>query len=398
MRPRQRNTGHVSRARANNLILLLLALLCLTACAARPEEPILELPDIPAQPQGPADPEPGEKSSGWSCIAEQLYSLEISGLSGEIEQVFATDDRTLVFARSETGVTLWPFDLQTGLPVGNALELGDILWYSTETLADGTLPLVRSEGTPGQWETVLFLDPTAMTVQTMVLPNPGGHYGLHFSPDRQYAALSTFEGLEIRDGATMTQLLLAIPVVKDETQDHAERQTVWAEDWYSGTVLTARLAEPDLVKCPVIIDMADKSITYVTDLNLCQGRLLDDRTMLWYNYFKFAPAGTYDRVTGDRTELVFLDTLYADAMTCIALSDESVALSYLTTENGKPTDAWVSVMTLRRGYTVARTSLPLDGVYGAFEQLAFTPDGTTLLALYARDDQPGKNVIRLPLS
>ena len=67
-------------------------------------------------------------------------------------------------------------------------------------------------------------------------------------------------------------------------------------------------------------------------------------------------------------------------------------------EQGRPADAWISVMTLRRGYTVARVSLPLAGEYGAFEQLAFIPDGTALLALFTQDGQSGKSVIRMPLS
>lgn len=396
MKCRPRNTGTASRARASKLTALLLALLCLAGCTAQPETPTLDLPDLPEKPV--QTPPKEEKTSGWSCAAEELYSLDISRISGEIEQVLATEDRVLVFGREGTGITLYPFALDTGLPAGQPLPMGDILWYPAEPLADGTLTFARSEGEPGLWQTVLFLDPGSLTLRTMPLPVPGSYYGLHFSPDRQYAALSTFEGLQIFDGATMTQLLLAIPVVKEETDGHAERQTVWAETWHSGTVLTARLAEPDLVRCPVIIDMADKSVAYVTDLDLCQGRFLDGGTLLWHNYFNFAPAGLYDLKTGKRTELVFLDTLHVDAMSCIALSRETVALSYITLEQGRPGDAWISVMTLRQGFTVARTELPLEGRYGGFEQLAFTPDGTTLLALFSRDGQPQRSVLRLPLS
>lgn len=393
MRPRPKNTGTESKARASKLLVLLLCLL-LTACGREAQEPVLELPDLPNAPESPRNP---EKTSGWSSTAENLYSLDVTLIFGEIEQILASEDKALIFARSETGITLYPYGLENGMPASEPLPLGDILWYPTEPLADGTLPLVRSEGEPGQWQTVLFLDPADLSVQTMHIPRPGSYYGLHFSPDRQYAALSTFDGLQVLDGATMTQLLLAVPVVYEETADHAERQTVWAETWHSGTVLTARLAEPDLVRCPVIIDMVDKSVTHVTELDLCQGRFLEDGRMLWHNYFRFAPAGSYDLKTEKRTELVFLDTLHSDVMSCIALSRDSVALSYIVKEQDTPKDAWISVMTLNRGFTVARASLPLAGRYGAFEQLSFTPDGTTLLALFDPDQGP-KQVLRLPLS
>ena len=133
-------------------------------------------------------------------------------------------------------------------------------------------------------------------------------------------------------------------------------------------------------------------------MDLCQGRLLEDGTILWHNYFNFAPAGLYDRATGQRTELAYLDTLFADATTCIALSDETVALTYITMEQGSPQEAWISVMTLRQGFTVARTSLPLEGRYGAFEQVFYTPDGTALLAVFARDGVTEKSVYRLALN
>jgi len=398
MRPRPKNTGIASRARASKLAALVLVCLLLCGCSNSEEQPELVLPSIPAPQESAPQPQNPEKQSGWECIAEQLYSLDAELVYGEIEHVLASEDKIMVFARDSRGVTMWPYHLGTGLPAGEPIFFGDVLWYPAEPLADGVLPLVRSEGAPGQWQTVLFLDPAALTVETMEMPHPGSYYGLHFSPDRQYAALSTFDGLQIWDGATMTQLLLGIPVVKEESNDHAERQTVWSETWYSGTVLTARLAEPDLVKCPVIIDMADKSVTYVTELDLCQGRFLNDTTMVWHNYFNFAPAGIYEPGTGKRTELVFLDTLHVDVMNCITLSGETVALSYIVMEQGRPQDAWISVMTLDRGYTVARTSLPLEGRYGAFEQMFFTPDGTTLVGLFAVDGTPQKTVIRLPLS
>jgi len=380
-----------------SLLLLLSFLFSLSACRQEEDEllvppddplnaegtlPPNEEPDArpPEEPPVENDPVPEPPVSAADWIVDTTLLTE---RSQTIDRVFpATDDLLLVFTSTLSDgyvseqINLYTYSLSDRAFTGDWVSLGIVGQYPHTVYADGTVMVLTRNTETYEYESMLFIDPHALTFERHALTALEDLRSIHISPDKRLAAVSTGQGLRITDlsfEAVLAHCPGYVPEGGDPELDYIlPVATGWLQD---GSAVVGKLLSWEWVHHPFLL-AADGQMTLL-DAHMGLTALPYGDDLLLCDSFTMIPHGLIGPDGSGRPALELQDlprddgSAYLSALSCDG-GNELLGLA-IATPDGQ--DACRADF-YHRGRLLTRLTLPQNGAFPVtFDSITFTPDG-----------------------
>lgn len=310
-------------------------------------------------------------------------SLTKNGLS--LQRIFVCDNDTILCFVSPVNsngtisesVILYSYSMASESFRPVSLMLGTVGFYPDRVYEDGTVSVVTLNSETYDYETILFIDPVTLTTQNIPAPAAQDYYSLLLSPNKQYAALTSYDQLLICD-LTGSQTYFRLErwqatQANGETLEHIPSAARWSDD---NSILTVDILGVEACRYPAFIRTADWSFTPLETLTEMSIFPTAGGSFFYQHWPGALPTGFYDPTTGQSTVLHLSCATIEDIDFCgITRSMNSTYLcaSYLYQQSDNMFCAAL-IADAATGADINTFILETGDDFCSFEQTYFTPD------------------------
>lgn len=343
----------------------------------------------PAQTDPPqTDPPPAPPGPVNKIDDSQLTKNNLS-----VQQIFVCDDDTVLFFVSPVNpdgtvsesIIIYSYSFKLGGFRAATYYAGIVNLFPEYVFDDGSVALVTLDSESYEFDSLIFLDTVTLSAQKHPLPSDD-FYNLHISPDKRYAAISTYDYLLIADLSYSDEYLRlerrAVPMddLYGEEEPWQDELVCSATGWSAGSdVLFFKTMGWGDAYSPGLVRAGTWEVVYIDELSGSIMVPMGGRAF-YYSAFSSLPAGTVDLQSGiASTPNYYNGGEYSNGITADSGENYVCVLSVSETEGG---DAYQCVATVSRidgGEYVNSLEIARDGDIVSFEQAFFTPSGDRLV-------------------
>lgn len=383
------HTVRFRRCRNRFFLLTLLLFIVATGCgvdtAPQPEPP-------PAEPSGPTAPSAPEPPTGEPPPAPapfetiDMTAFEHSGLT--LQQIFPCGNDTVLFftaAISKEGtvsesIVAYSYSTREKRFRAASALLGNIAVYPQQVLDDGRVVLVTQDSESYDYTGLLYLDPLTLETETGPLPTFDFNTVL-ISPNRKYAAFSSYDGITVMDISLQKQLFrLDSRLIYGDTGENEPvdmmmpTATAWAADSSALTYLQTALGD---AYSSGIIRADTWQAEELPALKQAALYFLDADRLFYTDCYYTLPAGLYslsqNQLITPSIQPELPESADASAI-AISPSGAMMCVSVINAQDENNISYSAVVLDSFTGREVGKLTMESGPRFGSFEQVFFSPD------------------------